>query len=425
MDGNPHPRTVAFADRRVGLAREWDDLVEQVRRIPGHENFLRPPSIEALLPAAEDGPIVVANISEWRCDLLLVRPTGAQSVSLELSAEQLSAEVATVLSSLQALDSAVATHIEAHKRAREHDSVRARADLQRATSGMRAAQTKADSTLLASLEWLWSAIAEPALDALGLTGPGSADAPRTRMWWCPTGPLTLLPLHAAGHHDGSGRSVLDRVVSSYTPTVRALAEAKRRRTNPPPHRFLIVGDADDLPGAAREIEELLHLLPPERRTLRLGRGATRDQVLEDLPRHQWVHFGCHGDQNLSDPSMGGLLLTDERLRIFDIADLSLSGEFAGLAACKTAVGGTDLPDEAITLAAALHYSGYRHVIGTLWSVRDSAAGQLFTQMYRSLIKDGTLDAGQSAHLLHEQVLALRAARPGEPTVWAPYVHLGP
>jgi hypothetical protein len=33
-----------------------------------------------------------------------------------------------------------------------------------------------------------------------------------------------------------------------------------------------------------------------------------------------------------------------------------------LSACKTAVGGVDLLDEAITLAAALHYTGYRNVV---------------------------------------------------------------
>ncbi|MYX40196.1 hypothetical protein GTW59_03695, partial [Streptomyces sp. SID89] len=67
---------------------------------------------------------------------------------------------------------------------------------------------------------------EPVLERLGLLdAPAGEEWPR--LWWSPGGALAALPLHAAGHHDGR-RSVLDRVVSSYTPTVRALAYARAR-----------------------------------------------------------------------------------------------------------------------------------------------------------------------------------------------------
>jgi len=48
----------------------------------------------------------------------------------------------------------------------------------------------------------------------------------------------MLPLHGAGYHaSGDGRTVLDRVVSSYTPTLRALREAMK------PSADDMVGDA--------------------------------------------------------------------------------------------------------------------------------------------------------------------------------------
>jgi CHAT domain-containing protein len=47
------------------------------------------------------------------------------------------------------------------------------------------------------------------------------------------------------------------------------------------------------------------------------------------------------------------------------------GEFVFLSACKTAIGGVHILDEAITLAAALQHAGWRHVIATLWSVLDA------------------------------------------------------
>jgi hypothetical protein len=54
---------------------------------------------------------------------------------------------------------------------------------------------------------------------------------RPRLWWLPTGPLTFLPLHAAGVYTGKEADCLsDYAVSSYVPTLSALAEARSRPT---------------------------------------------------------------------------------------------------------------------------------------------------------------------------------------------------
>lgn len=81
-------------------------------------------------------------------------------------------------------------------------------------------------------EWLWDVIAEPVLETLGT--PTSQ-----RLWWCPIGLLSHLPLHAAGR---GYQSVLDRVVSSYTPTIRALGYARaNRRQSATQVKTLVVG----------------------------------------------------------------------------------------------------------------------------------------------------------------------------------------
>ena len=54
--------------------------------------------------------------------------------------------------------------------------------------------------MLDVLDWLWDVIAGPVLTALGHTGPPGPGDPWPRVWWCPTGPLTVLPIHAAGRH---------------------------------------------------------------------------------------------------------------------------------------------------------------------------------------------------------------------------------
>jgi CHAT domain-containing protein len=162
-----------------------------------------------------------------------------------------------------------------------------------------------------------------------------------------------------------------------------------------------------------------------RHTLIKGPAATHDTIRAQLRKHAWAHFSCHGDQQLDDPSQGGLLLYDGILTIAELANEQYSGEFAFLSACKTAVGGVQVPDEAISLAAALHYTGWRHVIGTLWSVEDDAAADITADVYHRLADNGEMRPHAAAQALHDAVRRQRDATPGQPTIWAPFIHAGP
>ena len=100
---------------------------------------------------------------------------------------------------------------------------------------------RGEDTLSEVLEWLWDAAAAPVLHQLGHVAAHETGQPWRRIWWIPGGLLGLLPLHAAGYHRrGTGETVLDRVVSSYTPTVRALAHARDHAAEWAPRRTLIV-----------------------------------------------------------------------------------------------------------------------------------------------------------------------------------------
>ncbi|MGW7469151.1 CHAT domain-containing protein [Streptomyces xantholiticus] len=444
-----------LVDRRMALAREWDDLVEQVRKLEGFDDFLRPPRLASLLPAASGGPVVVVNVSQWRCDALIVTKDGVRSRQLpDLTLEQATEQANTYLRTLQEAELAGHDHQMAKDAVDAAATPAAIRALSRAAAALMKAERRTDDMLRSLQVWLWDAIAEPVLEelGLGLVPPSGTQLPR--LWWCPTGPLTLLPIHTAGHHgeaasDGTPRTVLDRVVSSYTPTLRALLEARAVRTTAD-HRSMTEGndtspadfdgeDGDrmlvvavgDAPGqpwlhnVAAERDVLTALFPPERRTLLEGPEATLRAVDEQLTRHRWVHFSCHGDQDLAEPSRGGLLLYDGMLSISDISSRQFRGDFAGLSACKTAVGGINLLDEAITLAAALHYTGYRHVVAALWSVDDATAAQVFSAVYGNITDEGRLRPDAAAPALHSIVRALRDDAPDEPRIWTPFTHIGP
>jgi CHAT domain len=309
-----------------------------------------------------------------------------------------------------------------------------------------------------SLAWCWEAITEPVLTALGYTHTPQArieDWPR--VWWCPTGPATLLPLHAAGRHPrttaqhaamGEARAIADtvagRVLSSYTQSLATLARA---RAQPAPSRVrqLAVGVSrppryapglPPLPAVPAELQVLAgYLPPPGQATHLLDQAATRQAVMDALPGHAWLHLSCHAGQHADDAWLSAFFLDDQPLTLADLAGLRLGHEtdLAFLSACETAVGDLLLPDESVHLAGAVQLAGYRHVLATLWSVSDNAAPAMADTIYAQLRHPGPdhpapvgrPQAARAPYALHHAVTRLRQDHPDEPLLWAPYIHLGP
>jgi len=370
------------ADRRHGLTREWDQLVARVRALPGFADLLAVPTLDALREEAAAGPIVLVNVSGYRSDALILTAGGIDVVPLpEVTPDQV-------------VEMADGFH-------------RALAVAQAPGPDEKRAQLR----LSEILGWLWDALASPVLDVLG-------DV--ERVWWSPTGLLAFLPLHAAGHHERPGCSVLDRVVSSYTPTVRALRHARARAAAPAGRELLAVAmpetpGAGPLPRAGREVMALdaaVRLTGPE---------ATAQRVRAEMTRHAWVHFACHGISDQDEPSSGRLLLHDHEadpLTVQSVARLDLTGaRLAYLSACETAHGAARLSDEAVHITSAFLLAGYPQVIGTLWRVNDRIAGQIAEHVYGGL-------QGGAAAALHAAVRECRAAYPETPSLWSAHIHTG-
>ncbi|MFJ6673277.1 CHAT domain-containing protein [Actinosynnema sp. NPDC091369] len=384
-------------DRRRELAAEFDALVERIRAVPGLETFLLAPRFEDLRRVAQDGPIVVLTVSRYRGDALIIFPGGIR---------------------VQPLPNLTPRSV--------HDRfVAFQAALGR--QGGPAPVRDTESALHDVLTWLWDSVTGPVLDVLQ-PAPGTAP----RVWWMPCGLLGLLPLHAAGRHrdPSERRSVLDLVVSSYAPTIRALAHARsRRRATSVPDTLAVA--MPDTPGeprlqyAGREVEAISRILPSVR-TL-VGTQATRASVLSRLPVSPRVHFACHATSDPTDPSGSHLLVHDHHenpLRVLEISRLDLEApELAFLSACDTAVTSPELADEAVHIASAFLLAGYPHVIGTLWPINDRMAATVAEDVYTTLASRDH-DVAHTASSLHEVTVRMRDRYRLRPTVWASHVHVG-
>ncbi|GAA1643701.1 CHAT domain-containing protein [Actinoplanes couchii] len=377
---------------------ELGELLDRARSRPGLSGLLEPPDEDELIRQAAAGPIVLITTSRYGGDALLCTTDGIRSLPLPGADRRAVEEQAHLL--------AVAV------------------DLDERRAGQQ--------TITEVLGWIWDRITEPVLTALGHTGPPADGSEWPRIWWCPTGAATPLPLHAAGHHtDGSGRTVLDRVISAYTPTIGALRHARSVPvTGEPPDRLLVVaapGTAVPLPRVRTETAAVQRLVPESV----LVEDGDVEQVAAMLPDVALVHFACHYRVDPTDPDAGGLVLADGdggTLTVGRVAKEHRPGAaLAFLAACETVRGAEGLSDEPIHAVSAFQLAGFRHVIGTLWPVHDSAAAQITEAFYTRLTRGGTVrpDPESAAEALHHAVRGQRARHAGRnPSMWAAHVHSG-
>jgi CHAT domain-containing protein len=236
--------------------------------------------------------------------------------------------------------------------------------------------------------------------------------------------------------------VLDRVISSYTPTVRALAYARGREATTPPARALIVAmpttpGASPLRNVVKEAAWLRQRLPSptvliEDSLTANERTPTKSAVTAHLPEAGIAHFSCHAASHPSDPSQSYLVLHDhqeEPLTVASLVPIRLHrAQLAFLSACQTARNqATYLLDEALHLTAAFQLAGYPHVIGTLWSIYDNIATDVAVRVY-SHLETGprTFDLTLTAQALHHAIRDLRDSRNlgDSPSLWAAFTHTG-
>ena len=147
--------------------------------------------------------------------------------------------------------------------------------------------------------------------------------------------------------------------------------------------------------------------------------------------HPWVHFACHGVLQLGRPFESSFLLQhDTHLTLLRIAKSRIpTAELAFLAACHTAELTEDgTPDEVLHLTAAMQFSGFRSVIGTMWAMVDEDGQDLSEHFYSKMFAVGAQVASagyeQSARALRHATGKLRREKRVSLERWVNFVHYG-
>ncbi|KAG8740182.1 hypothetical protein FRC10_004621 [Ceratobasidium sp. 414] len=423
MDISPQSREL----RRY--ARFLEIYVEEVRALPGHSDFMHPKPFSRLKDAAQYCPIVYVNISQYRCDAIILN-----------GPDRLPPIVVTPLliswSKTHELSSAMQTAVRLQGR-EVRDS-----NLESLRHFIRTSRTKQSPAAIVQdvLKQLWECIVRPVLTTLGfLNGLSLSPGGLPHICWCPAGPAaTSLPLHAAGNYDlGPEHWAITHVVSSYTPTLSSLLQALDSNSTPRPTRMLLVSQpatppSNPLSCVNEERDGIIASLHQpkfhdhaEATVLHDSAGRVAE-VKSMLPRHELLHLACHGKQDKNDPLESAILLFDGNLTLREIIKTPLpSAELVYLSACQTATGDTDSPDESLSLAGGFLFSGYRSAVATMWSINDKDGADVAKAFYKYLMKqDGPLAMG-AALALHCAIRDLRAANPSIGLIrWIPFMCWG-
>ncbi|KAG1824159.1 hypothetical protein DFJ58DRAFT_738760 [Suillus subalutaceus] len=137
----------AQATRYTRLVKDWNEAVEEIRKLKGFSNFLLPPMFSELQDAARGGPIIVLVASKSYCHAIIVpHKEPPVNVGLAINVEKLERLVF-------AFQRTVNNPLSREKQGK----------------------------LIEALRELWVKIVHPVVENLGkFAKPGS------RIWWCPT-----------------------------------------------------------------------------------------------------------------------------------------------------------------------------------------------------------------------------------------------
>ena len=422
-------------DHLAGISEDLSATLAEIRRLPGLEGFLKPPSVAELLASLRADetiayPVTSPHGAAW---VLLHADTSPSVATVELP----SSTSVTVFQALVRLDPEAGT-----------------------ADGYLIEQTVAGPRLDEEIERaaavLGPSLMEPLANALREQGA-------TSVCIVPMGLLGRVPLHALTWttQDG-GRCLLDDFTVSYAPSAYVRGGCESRAADRGGFkRLLAVGNpmpqSDPLPDAEREARLVAEILPADSSVVLLGEAATKEAVIQAMPSASHIHLSCHGAASGDTRAFDSALYFahDRAASASEILDLQLSrARLVVASACQTGViAGHQATDEALALSTVFLGAGAAGVIASLWSVNDYATSLLMVRFYEALtdmpddpaqalrvaalwLRDLSPDIEARYASRHPMLAAQRRRAPGSslasgetsrfrrPTYWAAFVFSG-
>ena len=241
----------------------------------------------------------------------------------------------------------------------------------------------------------------------------------------PNGPLHYLPFQALRLN---GAYLIERHRIAIVPSMSIGAQLVDRGSRAPAQLVAFgnpkIEEKYDLPGAQREVEELVTLF--SRATRFTGADATKTRFRQAAPAARVLHIAAHAEADLVDPLRSRILLANEDgkqnfLEAGEVLALDLSQvSLVTLSACDSALGRIAKGDEVLGFPRSFLSAGADSMIASLWPVADEATTLLMSTAYERLRRGDDLQTAMQAG----QVAVLQQRRFSHPFFWAPFNVIG-
>jgi CHAT domain-containing protein/tetratricopeptide (TPR) repeat protein len=368
LSGASHMLTSPDSQQQVSSGESAiQNVLRQIRAIPGFEGFLRPMTVRDIRNAAGGDPVIYLVSAPHGSYALTVMPgqAGPPTVEAEPIPEVTSVDVLR----LQMFDY-VGDYAPGLLLAQSVDRLRRRKMLPDALDRLIEMQP----------------LVRPVVDVLSRTPSG-------RVIVVPTGFLGLIPLLATPLPDGNGRVLDDLGEVCFAPSAAAFAACRTRASEHQPERLVGVANPQNslprLPGSEAELAAIQTLFESRGSvTCAYGPEPTRSWLLGQVQEATHLHLACHGASEPGNSDGGQLYLAgDTTLTVDDLIDGKLEGcRLAVASACQSGhYSTTGSADEFTGLAAGFLQAGTACAIVSLWHVDDRATAVLMTRLYEILL----------------------------------------
>ncbi|KAI0038377.1 hypothetical protein FA95DRAFT_1663141, partial [Auriscalpium vulgare] len=395
------------------LNERWNGIVKEIQSVPGYETFLTIPSFSSIRRVASEGPVILVNISHHRSDALILYSVDSDPIHVPLPDTSKGTVFDTVGWLAEGLKLGCLSNDPAESSSQAHDDA------------------CKDETIHAVLSHIWKYIVCHIFQKLNELG----FAKNSRIWWCLSGKLCTLPIHAAQpfkEHTDPEQQLSQRFIHSYTSTLGSLIRAregiiaKERGTAPK----ILAMATSSLEKVYEEIQAMQDVGCDIQKLL--GNEVTHSTMIDNLAKSPWIHFASHGHLDAKQPFKSSFELHDKAM--FTILDLLKAhlpdAELAFLSACHTAAVDQDnTPDEGISLAAGMQFCGFRGVVGTLWAMDDHIGPILAKEFYARMLhpdnQNKPIDFKDAAKVLKAVTKKMRKNEDLKALhCWVPLVHIG-
>lgn len=426
--------------KRTADLTELESVEARIRSLPGLERFNQSLSADDFKRLAALGPVIAfCTPVNLRCNAIIITSTSIEALPLpNLVYSDIKAQIDLVVGTDRLSTTAPSRRGVANKKMKN------------------------------LLEWTWDKAIHPVLQHLSLLGDKELEPQyKPRVWWVTSGPMGLLPLHAAGKGQTHPlQNAYTHVISSYIPSFSSLAFARQCQAKvdiASPSMALIT--MPQTPGGLAPLttDEESHAVHEAFSTcgniyaqLHELRQPSAKEVLGHIMSDSVdiLHLACHAEPNLDDPANTALLFgADPSASKPDPVPVSSLRKFhtslqanrrpprlAYLSACCTAQQyDLRLIDENIHLASAFQLIGFPSVCGTLWEADDAAAVIVAKAFYEELFRLDAVSMGETGRGRKEDNIARamdfatgvyrrtklgRGSAASNVLAWGSFIHIG-